>query len=153
MFSQRPSGNHLWGGKDPLNNKKIACKKVRMISDTFRKSLSPTCLVSIKSREEGVTMEEFEEKFIKPIVNASYPGTLAALSLTVLQITGLHGAQAPFILKFTLLLGAVTFLLSAFSIFFYSIYPTRKKLWTTAAIMFLVGLFCLVISVLLLFVV
>ncbi len=98
-------------------------------------------------------MEEFEEKFIKPIVNASYPGTLAALSLTVLQITGLRGETAPIILKFTLLLGAVTFLLSAFSIFFYSIYPTRKKLWTTAAVMFLVGLFCLISSVLLLFIV
>jgi hypothetical protein len=96
-------------------------------------------------------MEEFEEKFIKPIINASYPGTLAALSLAVLQVTGLHDQQAPFALKFTLLLGATAFLLSAFTIFFYSIYPTRKKLWTTAAVMFLLGLFCLVASVLLLF--
>jgi len=98
-------------------------------------------------------MEEFEAKFIKPIVNASYPGTLAALSLTVLQVTGLHDSQAPFVLKFTLLLGAATFLLSAFSIFFYSIYPTRRKLWTAAAMMFLVGLFSLITSVLLLFIV
>jgi hypothetical protein len=98
-------------------------------------------------------MEEFEEKFIKPIINASYPGTLAALSLAVLQVTGIHGEQTPFTLKFTLLVGAVTFLLSAFSIFFYSIYPTRKKLWTSAAVMFLVGLFCLIASVFLLFVV
>lgn len=97
-------------------------------------------------------MEEFEEKFIKPIVNASYPGTLAALSLAVLQVTGLHGeATSP--LKYTLLVGAVTFLLSAFSIFFYSLYPTRKKLWTSAAVMFLVGLFCLISSVFLLFIV
>jgi hypothetical protein len=96
-------------------------------------------------------MEEFEEKFIKPIVNASYPGTLAALSLAVLQVTPV--GQTPFLLKFTLLVGAVTFLLSAFSIFFYSIYPTRKKLWTSAAVMFLVGLFCLIASVLLLFIV
>jgi hypothetical protein len=143
----------LWREKDPLNHKESGLQSAHALSDTFRKSLSPTCSLSIKSQGEGVAMQEFEEKFIKPIVNASYPGTLAALSLTVLQITGLHGAEAPFILKFTLLLGAVTFLLSAFSIFFYSIYPTRKKLWTSAAIMFLVGLFCLVISVLLLFVV
>jgi hypothetical protein len=95
-------------------------------------------------------MEEFEEKFIKPIINASYPGTLAALSLTVLQITGMG---TPSVLRYTLLLAAITFLSSAFSIFFYSIYPTRKKLWTTAAVMFLVGLFCLITSVLLLFVV
>lgn len=96
-------------------------------------------------------MEEFEEKFIKPIINASYPGTLAALCLTVLQVTGLTNEYAPFVLKFTLLLGATAFLLSAFSVFFYSIYPTRKKLWTSTAMMFLVGLFALIASVLLLF--
>jgi RsiW-degrading membrane proteinase PrsW (M82 family) len=98
-------------------------------------------------------MEEFEEKFIKPIVNASYPATLAALTLTVLQVTGLSGRQTPYSLKVTLLLGAASFLLSAFSIFFYSIYPTRKKLWTVAAVTFLIGLFCAIVSVLLLFVI
>jgi hypothetical protein len=98
-------------------------------------------------------MGEFEDKFIKPIVNASYPGTLAALSLAVLQVTGLHDQQVPFALKSTLLVGATAFLLSAFSMFFYNIYPTRKKLWTTAALMFLLGLFCLIASVLLLFLV
>jgi hypothetical protein len=96
-------------------------------------------------------MEEFEEKFIKPIVNASYPGTLAALSLAVLQVTGLSSERAPLMLKLTLLSGATGFLLSAFSIFFYSIYPTRRKLWTAAAVLFLVGLFCLIASVLMLF--
>ena len=95
-------------------------------------------------------MEEFEEKFIKPIVNASYPGTLAALSLTVLQVTG---ERTPFSLKITLLLGATMFLLSAFSIFFYSIYPTRKKLWTATAVTFLIGLFCSIVSVFLLFII
>lgn len=98
-------------------------------------------------------MEEFEEKFIKPIVNASYPATLAALSLTVLQVTGLSGKQPPYSLETTLLLGAASFLLSAFSIFFYSIYPTRKKLWTIAAVAFLIGLFCAIVSVFLLFII
>ena len=101
-------------------------------------------------------MEEFEEKFIKPIINASYPGTLAALSLAVLQVTGIETSSvlsARTLLRYALLLASITFLLSAFSVFFYSIYPTRKKLWTTAAVMFLVGLFCLISSVLLLFVV
>jgi len=98
-------------------------------------------------------MEEFEEKFIKPIVNASYPGTLAALSLTVLQVTGLSGEPTPFSLRIALLLGAATFLLSAFSIFFYSIYPTRRKLWTMTAVSFLVGLSCSVASVFLLFII
>jgi len=96
-------------------------------------------------------MEEFEEKFIKPIVNASYPATLAALSLTILQVTGLSGVPPPLSLRITLLLGAAAFLLSAFCVFFYSIYPTRKKLWTSAAVSFLLGLFCSIVSVLLLF--
>jgi len=98
-------------------------------------------------------MEEFEEKFIKPIVNASYPATLAALSLTVLQVTGLGGTAPPFSLRITLLLGAAAFLLSSFSVFFYSIYPTRKKLWTVAAVTFLIGLFFSIFSVLLLFII
>jgi len=97
-------------------------------------------------------MEEFEEKFIKPIVNASYPATLAALSLAVLQVSGMSGTPAPFLLKITFLLGAAAFLLSAFSIFFYTIYPTRKRLWTSTALTFLAGLFCSVVSVFLLFV-
>ncbi len=96
-------------------------------------------------------MEDFEERFIKPIVNASYPGTLAALSLTVLQVTGITGSPPPYSLKITLLLGSTSFLLSAFSIFFDSIDPTRRKLWTSTAVTFLVGLLCSVLAVLLLF--
>lgn len=83
--------------------------------------------------------EEFEEKFIKPIVHASYPGTLAALNLTVLQVTG---RDAPSIIRILVAFGSIMFLLSSFSIFFYSIYPTKKKLWTTTAIAFLLGLAC-----------
>jgi hypothetical protein len=90
--------------------------------------------------------EEFE-KFIKPIINASYPGTLAALSLAVVQVSG-NGI--PITLKVFLLLGAIMFLLSAFFIFFYSIYPTRKKLWTSTAITFLLGLCCSILSAFLL---
>ncbi len=98
-------------------------------------------------------MEEFEEKFIKPIVNASYPATLATLSLTVLQVSGLSGEHIPAFLRITFLLGATAFLVSAFSIFFYTVYPTRKKLWTMTAITFLAGLVCSVVSVLLLFII
>lgn len=93
--------------------------------------------------------EEFERKFIKPIVNASYPGTLAGLSLATLQI---GGGGVHIALKLVLLLGALMFLLSAFFIFFYSVYPTRKKLWTGTAITFLLGLFWLILSVFLLFI-
>jgi len=91
---------------------------------------------------------EFEEKFIRPIINASYPGTLAALSLTVHEVGGMGNVN--FGLKVALLSGATLFLLSAFFIFFYSIYPTRTKLWTGAALTFLMGLFSSFLSVFLL---
>ena len=88
--------------------------------------------------------EEFEEGFIKPIVHASYPGTLATLNLTVLQVTP-H--DAPSIIRMLIAFGSITFLLSSFSIFFYTIYPTKKRLWTTTAISFLLGLTCSLIAV------
>jgi hypothetical protein len=87
--------------------------------------------------------EEFERKYIKPIINASYPGTLAALNLTVLQVTD---PGAPFAIKMVIALGSMMFILSAFSIFFYTIYPTRKKLWTTTGTSFLLGLICTLIA-------
>jgi hypothetical protein len=87
---------------------------------------------------------EFEERFIKPIVHASYPGTLAALNLTVLQVTPV---DAPPIVRMLIAMGSMTFLLSAFSIFFYTIYPTKKRLWMITALAFLLGLFCSVIAV------
>ncbi len=87
---------------------------------------------------------EFEERFIKPIVNASYPGTLAALNLTVLQVTGV---DAPTIIRMLIALGSTVFLVSSFAIFFYTIYPTKKTLWTTTAVSFLLGLSCSLIAV------
>lgn len=86
--------------------------------------------------------EEFES-LIKPIRNATSPGTLAALSLAALKI-----GDFPRELRIGLLLGAIMFLLSAFFIFFYSIYPTKRTLWTSAAMTFLLGLFCLTTSAL-----
>jgi hypothetical protein len=91
-------------------------------------------------------MTEFEEKFIKPIVNASYPATLAGLDLAVLQFSSSPGP----VLTYTFLLGALGFLLSAFSLFSYTIYPTRKKLWTSSALSFIAGLFCSIMAVMLL---
>ncbi len=91
-------------------------------------------------------MEEFEEKFIRPIINASYPSTLAGLDLAVLQFS----ANPGFWLSLTFLVGATGFLLSAFSIFSYTIYPTRKKIWTSSALTFLAGLNCSPLAVLIL---
>ncbi|UCH57537.1 MAG: hypothetical protein JSV18_01045 [Candidatus Bathyarchaeota archaeon] len=88
--------------------------------------------------------EEFEERFIKPIIHASYPGTLAALNLTVLQVTG---PDASPIIRMLVALGSMMFLVSSFSIFFYTIYPTKRNLWTTTAISFLLGLTCSLIAV------
>ncbi len=93
-------------------------------------------------------MDELEEKFIKPIVNSSFPATLAGLDLAVLQFSANPGPA----LSITFLLGATGFLLSSFSIFSYTIYPTRKKLWTSSALTFLVGLLCSVLAVFILLV-
>ena len=91
-------------------------------------------------------MDEFEEKFIKPIVNASYPATLAGLDLAVLQFSASPGK----VLSLTFLLGGTAFMLAAFSIFSYTIYPTRKKLWTSSALSFILGLLFSVIAILVL---
>jgi hypothetical protein len=88
--------------------------------------------------------EEFDDKLIKPIVNACYPGTLAGLSLAALQIVG---KGAPLIIRFILSLNAMMFVLSAFFIFFYTIYPGRRKLWTCSASTFLAGLTCSLVVV------
>jgi hypothetical protein len=37
-------------------------------------------------------------------------------------------------------LGSVAFIISAYSIFFYTIYPTKRQLWVSTAITFLAGL-------------
>ena len=81
--------------------------------------------------------EEFEEKLIRPIVNASYLGTLAALSLTALQVTG---RDAPMMLKLPISFSALVFLISAVSIFFYTIDPRKRYLWICTASTFMLGL-------------
>lgn len=64
-------------------------------------------------------MEEFEERFTKSLVNATHPGTLAALSLTVLQWPvleevrvsgGRKGVPASAVLKGVLALADIGFL-------------------------------------------
>jgi len=91
--------------------------------------------------------EDFDKRFIKPITSASYPATLAALTLTVYRVAAI-GDAPPIELKMVLLLGATSFLLSSLSIFFYSLYPTRGRLWTATALFYLFGLFALMSAVL-----
>lgn len=93
-------------------------------------------------RKEVEMSAKHEERYVEPIVNASRPGTLAALSLTVLKFS----ADEPTILKLVLVLGSIMFLLSSFFIFFYSIYPARRALWTGTAVTFFLGLLCSIIS-------
>ena len=88
--------------------------------------------------------EEFDDKLIKPIVNASYPGTLAGLSFAALQIIG---QGSPLIIRFVISLNAMMFVLSAFFIFFYTIHPWRRRLWTCSASTFLAGLTSSLIAV------
>ena len=95
--------------------------------------------------------DEFEEKFIRPIINASYPGTLAGLDLAVLQVAFTNPLSGPNpLVVASLAAGALGFLIAALSIFAYTLYPTRKKLWTTTALAFLAGLFMSILSVVLL---
>ncbi len=90
--------------------------------------------------------EDPEKRFIKPITNASYPATLAALTLTVYRVAAI-GGDPPTLLKYILLIGATCFLLSSISFFFYSLYPTKTRLWTSTALFYLFGLFSLLCSV------
>jgi len=85
-----------------------------------------------------------EEEKLKPIVNACYPGTLSALNLAVLEITG---RDAHVFLRMVLSLNALFFLFSTFLIFFWSIYPWKKWLWIGTAITFVLGLFGSLLSV------
>ncbi len=86
--------------------------------------------------------DEFEI-LVKPIRNATAPGTLAALSLAALRI-----GDFPRVLKLGLLFASILFLLSAFFIFFYSVYSTKRMLWTCTALTFLLGLLSLIVSAL-----
>jgi hypothetical protein len=94
-----------------------------------------------------MTDEEKEGKRLKPIINACYPGTLTGLALAVLQVTG----RTNLILKFTLSLTALLFLLSTFFIFFYTLYHRRNWLWTCTATTFIMGLIGSLVAVILLF--
>ena len=87
-------------------------------------------------------MSEDNSKIVDPITNAARPGTLAALSLTVLKFSSNESTA----LHFLLAAGAILFLLSSFFIFFYTIYNTRRILWICTALTFLFGLLFLVSS-------
>ncbi len=88
--------------------------------------------------------------FIKPIVNAAYPGTLAGLDLAVIQLTIPTNATTPpgFTLAgLALSLGAIMFLASAFAIFLHTLSPSRRKYWSIGALTFLLGLGCSMLAV------
>ena len=81
--------------------------------------------------------KDYEERLTKPLINAAYPGALASLSLAVLQMVKETGHL---ILIILLSLDAILFIVCAFFLFFYTIYPWKKRLWTVSAITFLSGL-------------
>lgn len=86
-----------------------------------------------------LVVSEDEDRLMKPIVNACYPGMLAALNLTVFGIIDIRGTPSvPY--RIAILLGTIAFVLSSFAIFFYGVYPTRKGLWTATAVFFFTGL-------------
>jgi hypothetical protein len=89
-------------------------------------------------------MTDDSDMRLKPIINACYPGTLATLSLAVLEIVG---KDASVILRFILSLNAILFVACAFLIFFHTIYPWKRMLWTGSAVTFILGLICSLLSV------
>jgi hypothetical protein len=92
---------------------------------------------------------EAEDRLMKPIVNACFPGMLAALNLTVFGIIDIRGTPTvPF--RIAILLGTIAFIVSSFAIFFHGMYPTRKSLWTATAISFLIGLVSSLVAVIML---
>jgi hypothetical protein len=93
--------------------------------------------------------DEIQERYMKPIVDASFPGIMAALSLTVFGIIDIRETP-PMYLRIALLSGTFSFILSSFSLFFYGVYPTRKRLWTATALFFLAGLFASLVAVIML---
>jgi len=115
---------------------------------------TPLCWTSwgtVYSRKTHFSLmsSEAEERLMKPIVNACFPGMLAALNLTVFGIIDIRGTPSvP--ARFTLLFGTIAFVLSSFSIFFRGMYPSRKSLWTAAAVTFLAGLFSSFVAIVLL---
>lgn len=87
-------------------------------------------------------VKRVEASFVEPIINATRPGTLAGLSLTILKFS----AEDPFLFRLMLLIGAIMFLLSSLFIFFYSVYPMKKNLWMLTSVTFLIGLCCAIAS-------
>jgi len=90
--------------------------------------------------------QDYDKRYVEPIVNASRPGTLAGLSMSILKFS----TNDPVFLQWTLIFAAIMYLLSSFFIFFYTIYPTKKMLWTGTSLTFLLGLLSSVISSILL---
>ena len=120
-------------GSNPLGFARVLCRVLKPML--------------ILQRESGcVLLGDFEQRYIKPIVNASYPATLAGLDLAVLQFSTSPGK----VLSLTFLLGATSFILAAFSIFSYTLYPTRRKMCTSSAMAFILGLFFSVLAILVL---
>jgi len=88
--------------------------------------------------------DESEQMLLRPIVNASYPATLAALSLAVLQVTGVRALHVRLVLGS----GALMFTICAFAFFFHSIYIKNRLLWIVTALTYIIGLVFTLLSVL-----
>jgi hypothetical protein len=93
-------------------------------------------------------MSEAREKFLEPIDNASKPATIAGLNFAVVvlfQNGSVLGGLAlnpelAALLRSLLGIGGLLFLISAFAVFFFTIYPSRRGLWVTSSFSFLLGI-------------
>jgi hypothetical protein len=92
-------------------------------------------------RESRPVSGEFRERFIEPIINACWPGTLAGLAIAGLALSPTR------LLRTSLSLSAIGYLTSSFAVFFYSIYPSKRRIWSVAALSFLFALTASLFSV------
>ncbi len=90
--------------------------------------------------QESSILSDFKERFLEPIDNASKPATIAALNFAVVVLFIGQAKTIYIILRVLLGVGGLLFLLSAFAIFFFTIYPSRRALWLTGSFTFLLGL-------------
>jgi hypothetical protein len=78
--------------------------------------------------------DELRQRYIEPIINACWPGTLAGLAIAGLALSPTR------LLRISLAISAIGYLVSSFAIFFYSIYPSKRSLWSVTALAFLFAL-------------
>jgi hypothetical protein len=89
--------------------------------------------------------ESLARRFIEPIDNASKPATIATLNFAVVILIPTQNIL-DLVLRTLLGVGGLMLMLSSFAVFFFSVYPTRRRLWLVGALAFLIGLSATIVA-------